>query len=70
MIIRTYRVPQNDFKGARIRAEGNGRQITVPYNFGVQDAFQFAAEKLAGGPVERIGSEQTPTGFVYRTVEQ
>lgn len=72
MIIRTYKLRPTDHLGERIRARivGNGKQITVSWDYGLKDPHQDAAEKLAGGPVERVTGKWTSTGYVFQTVEQ
>jgi hypothetical protein len=77
--IRTRYVSPTDTKGARIKATGAGRQITVPYDHAASNAHQPAAEALAkilGANGVRMVKHETTTlygetvlkGYLYETV--
>jgi hypothetical protein len=77
--IRTRYVSPTDTRGARIRATGGGRSLTVPYDHSASNAHLPAAEALAAvlgadgvrqveyRTVKRYGVD-TFAGYVYETV--
>lgn len=68
--IRTAYIGPTDTKGARIRATGGGRQMTVAYDYAAIDSHAVAAAALAGVSVDRLKMvDQNARGNVYVVTE-
>jgi hypothetical protein len=66
--VRTRYYGPTDFKGSCIRARMSGKQLTIPYDHGVNDPHLKAAQALADkihGTASLVRTEITETGYVY-----
>jgi len=66
--IRTRYYGPTDFQGSKITARHDGRQLTLPYDYGVWDPHLKVAQALADkvyGAASLIRREITERGYVY-----
>lgn len=72
MKLRTTYIGPVGFKGSRIRARMNGRQLTVPYDHASTDPHKDTAVQLAWTlfPVAEVKAiDMTANGYVYEVTE-
>lgn len=67
MQIRVRKLKATNTKGARLKAVSEVGELVIPFPHESSDPFRYAAERMAGGPVEEVTSNGAMS--VYKTPE-